>query len=500
MKIKLISIQLFILFNFDAFAQDLYNRPPVIQSLVTKAHKSLKDELTECQWREKGNYPTYNLMLLLDYRLIDWLVEEKVKADPGGTIRIIDFGSGLFAWGTNIAQHILKRHMNSGLKFEIFGLTGEKAYEEEKLKKLQKENSSDFVSLVLMQQTEIESIGNLFEDNTIDLIVSRWTMLHLIDPMGTLNQLHGLLKMNGLLLFDGFDLRVLNSTSMGENRKLFELLYRSKVKMISLDFFINRSYNNYLLQKISLDPIIFAVKYAEEKDLVDLKSENRVGNITRYQYIEKFEYFSPKNYNIYLEFYIGMAREEYIKTSGTFIYFGDPDLIKFILDNKLFGSGTVTYVKNKYLENNPSELNLKIDDIENEYIKNYGDIITAAINWFWPGSKIPSKPYDVFSFEIEERDINRVSLHRSLAKKLVKTTYKDIKIEENVSCEIDPFSDIRFEGCHSENGCSKDSYWPPIFLDRLLIPTLEYLLKSKQIDSFELLKNGDIRIGRKFNF
>jgi hypothetical protein len=181
----------------------LGNRPEAIQTAVDNAfEENFEKQKDVIYWKFDGSETNYYLLQLDDELVLKHLASHGQKND----IYIIDVGCGKGAWGTHAMEVLLgdEACKKSGKNFHIFSVTGSK---ECKPSKIQKDNVTHY----LFNQFKIENIDEEFMKRgfdltkKVDLIVSRWTLRHLVDPFGTLKRMYSLLSPSqGMLLSNGF--------------------------------------------------------------------------------------------------------------------------------------------------------------------------------------------------------------------------------------------------------------------------------------------------------
>jgi len=127
---------------------------------------------------------------------------------PNEDIYILDVGAGAAAFGDNIQRILTREYPKLNKKVHIISLTGG-------FEATEKVTSIGSVTHSIYPRFRIENIekellarGHSLKGK-VQLIVSRWTMIHLVDPMGTIKQLLRLLKpSDGMLLGTHFGMYV----------------------------------------------------------------------------------------------------------------------------------------------------------------------------------------------------------------------------------------------------------------------------------------------------
>jgi hypothetical protein len=178
----------------------LGKRPKAVQAAIDKAFEEIKNK--KSGWGFDGSFDSYGILGLNDDLVLKNLASKKGKDD----IYIIDAGCAQGAWGEHAMKVLLESEVcrNSGKRFHIFSITGGQEC-------TKKNTTKDNVTLYIFNQFKIENIDEEFSrrgldlSNKVDLIVSHWTLRHLIDPLGTLKRMYGLLTpLQGMLLANDF--------------------------------------------------------------------------------------------------------------------------------------------------------------------------------------------------------------------------------------------------------------------------------------------------------
>jgi hypothetical protein len=239
----------------------LGERPPHVQAAVDKAFEANKDA-TWADWLCCGS-DYYELVGLNDDNLLKNLaLDNRQKKD----IYIIDLGGGKGDWGRH-AMDVLQSeaHKKSGKRFHIFSVTGGKECDEAAQKK-------GNVTLYQFNQFKIENLDEEFskrgfnlKDN-VDLIVSNWTLRHLVDPFGTLKRMYGLLTpIKGKLMSNGFLFMFNDSPDL----KTFPLnneniLAQSNATVLFRDYRKQRDTGQFLLVRGDKNELRIPLEYTDK--------------------------------------------------------------------------------------------------------------------------------------------------------------------------------------------------------------------------------------------
>ena len=175
-----------------------FTRPENVQTAVNQAFEENRNA-DESNWKYNG-WEWYVLLAIDEEVLIKHLVSLKKK-----DVYIIDVGCALGKWGHNIAEILQTKHKDIDTRFHILSVTGGQECQEKELK------INDNIILCHLNQFKIENIDEELAqrgfdlENKVDVIVSHWTMRHLVDPFGTLAKMYRLLNPSGGKLFtNGF--------------------------------------------------------------------------------------------------------------------------------------------------------------------------------------------------------------------------------------------------------------------------------------------------------
>lgn len=182
------------------------HRPEALQKEVDLAFKRLNQK--SINWGLFDGTGFYNLMNLEEKHLIKNLAN---RDDSRTDIYLVDVGAAKGGWGRDVESFIKEELSNCEKHFHIFSLTGGNELKEEIVE-------DENVTHYRLSQFKIENIGsellkrgyNL--SGKVDLMVSNWTLRHLVDPFGTLEDMYGLLNPHhGILLSTGFRFMMMDS-------------------------------------------------------------------------------------------------------------------------------------------------------------------------------------------------------------------------------------------------------------------------------------------------
>lgn len=184
----------------------LGTRPTSVQKAIDSTFDNIKNNTL---WHCNGDCVFYRILGLHEEMMLNDLALKKGKDD----IYLIDVGCGKGCWGKKAMDVLLHNQacQKSEKHFYIFSITGGQECKKEVY-------SKDNVTHYIFNQFKIENIDEEFLKrgfdlkNKVDLIVSRWTLRHLVDPFGTLKRIYNLLTpLQGTLLAHGFFFMLNNS-------------------------------------------------------------------------------------------------------------------------------------------------------------------------------------------------------------------------------------------------------------------------------------------------
>lgn len=179
----------------------LGNRPSKVQAAVDKAFEQNRNA-TKGDWFYNGS-SYYGLLNINEDLMLEHLASENSEKKD---IYIIDVGCAQGDWGIQSMRTILQHEASkkSGKRFHIFSVTGGQECDE-------MTKQEDHVTLYQLNLFKIENIDEELLKRgfdikeKVDLIVSNWTLRHLVDPLGALKRMYSLLAPNkGMLFSNGF--------------------------------------------------------------------------------------------------------------------------------------------------------------------------------------------------------------------------------------------------------------------------------------------------------
>lgn len=239
----------------------LGSRPPQVQAAADRAFENIKN-VNNDEWFYKGT-DYYTLLDLDEDKILKNLAyESRGKKD----IYIIDVGCAGGNWGRRMMNALQGEvYKKSGKRFHIFSVTGGKECEDIVQKK-------EHVTLYQFNQFKIENLDEEFSRrgfdlrDKVDLIVSSWTLRHLVDPFGTLKQMYNLLTPSqGKLMSNGF-LFMFNDSTKVESFPLSNenILVHSNATILFKDLRSGRDVGQFLLVRNDENELKIPLEYTDK--------------------------------------------------------------------------------------------------------------------------------------------------------------------------------------------------------------------------------------------
>ncbi len=258
------------------------DRPEEVKLLQDKVFENIAFRV-ESSWTYNGE-SLYHMGAIDERLLITYLVK---SAPQQKEFYLLDIGAGNFQWGKSMAEYINQAETISLDKtFHIISVRGERNLATERRYKGTQTGKCILYELGEIKiedlEQELERHGLAVKDK-LDVIVSRWSLRHLIDPLGTFKQAYDLVRpQKGFLLMDGFffvyDDFIYDEKEMNEerlvnyddgydklvghfNKKLHTLLVQAGVKCLRFYYSLGRSTDHFIIQRKSNEPLSLPVQY-----------------------------------------------------------------------------------------------------------------------------------------------------------------------------------------------------------------------------------------------
>jgi hypothetical protein len=260
------------------------DRPPEVLEAINEAFDVLQSR-TESIWGFYNGRESYNLCGINEHELIRQMVlhaplDQKV-------FTIIELGAGKFQWAVAVAKFLQSDTiLPKDIHINIISTRGERYLGDRVVEVGQ-------CTLYNLGNFKIEELFLQLQEQgfcltgQVDLCLSHWCMIHLVDPLGTLLQVFELLHCDGWCVMDGFFMME------DEGEILYHFIYKTRMAQVlaatNVAFLIHphdemRSLNQFVLQKLGNCQI--PMSYAGVK-CIGRDRINGSGYITQFQIAEK---------------------------------------------------------------------------------------------------------------------------------------------------------------------------------------------------------------------
>lgn len=182
---------------------------------------------------------------------------------------ILDVGAGEFGWGEVVANHLNKQSdLRKDIQIHILGVRGERFTGEPVIEKGR-------CKLYRMGAFKVEEIADQFRkhkldvDNKIDFAISHWCLRHLVDPVGTFEQIYNLLRpQKGMALLDGFRYGI-EKNDRAVYGSMVQLFLDTTAPFLASGFRAFNTLNHFLLRRPDDSPCRLPLEYTELKETND---------------------------------------------------------------------------------------------------------------------------------------------------------------------------------------------------------------------------------------
>ncbi len=225
-------------------------RPESLKRMITTEFAKLKDYTRE--WGLYNGSEDYHIACIDTFKL---LKSQILKAPTQKIFNVMDIGAGNGDAGRFLSKAINdSTDIPSDVKVNIFNIRAEKnLYDFPVFTESTRCNvyeCSGFNAENLID--ELERIGH--SDKQFDIVMSRWCMRHLVDPVGTFEQVYLVTKPEtGYIMMDGFHYKFAddNKESWGSNsnNQIISILHHTNSKFLVLPYDTCRSFDQFILQK-----------------------------------------------------------------------------------------------------------------------------------------------------------------------------------------------------------------------------------------------------------
>jgi hypothetical protein len=297
------------------------NRPESVKKLITQTFEEITRD-TESKWFFNGG-KTYAICGIDEFPLIrDIIKNAPYKKD----FYIMDVGAGNFQFSKEMSRLINKdvanKNIRNDIKVHIIGLRGELNLEKEVYEEgvCQVYNFGAFPIENLREALAERGL----KDIKLDFAISQWALRHLVDPVGTVVQLHELLSTGpntGYFLFDGFFYNIVgreHSETFGyNNNNINRLLHSMDEPFLACGYQSTYSLNHFIMKKTQ-EVTQVPLGYTEKTYSAGFRMQVESG------VIQRFSLHDASFFNIVFEY----VEERHIR--------GDEDLYNSLKDKATF--------------------------------------------------------------------------------------------------------------------------------------------------------------------
>ena len=279
---------------------DYTQRPSTLNNFIQHQFNSIAAAtISEKNWDFNGA-SRYKLCGVDEYQLLQTMVTNNPQQN---IFRILDIGAGRFEWVDSITKKFSQDHPNK--KLIAYGLSAEKCTDI----KTDFDNSST-IHLCSFKTEDVTSefaSKNLLKDllDKTDMTVSRFVLKHMVDPIGTLQQLTTFLRpQTGILLTDSFKFSYMDSYSKEfypyHNEaligiKLYHLLTPSRLEgsliYLMCPNLLHKKISHFAIQKVSA--ITLPLQYLDNISAQTLDLTIRSNNLYDMDLLDNMKLLTP---------------------------------------------------------------------------------------------------------------------------------------------------------------------------------------------------------------
>lgn len=300
------------------------DRPVVVQDHIDSSFDELSKLYTinEINWSHAGS-SKYGICGISEHQLIKRVIQE-VPEDQKD-VYVIDIGAGAFQWVEALKKSIEEdRNFPLDKKVHIIGVRGEpylgKRIIETDRTKLYRLGSFKIEEIFI----EFQKMGFSFE-KVFDVAISSWTLRHLVDGIGTFEQIvNRLLRPGaGIFLFDGFF--IANPTErpcaiLKSRIRLIQLLIDTKLPFLWHPKTANGTEYEFILKKTSHEDSILPIQYGGECQEINGRryqcQSSTLAEIVRVSQEDEEEWYPVREFSLNVDFFGNREMYEFLRQNS----------------------------------------------------------------------------------------------------------------------------------------------------------------------------------------
>jgi len=262
---------------------DPKERPQDIQGAVEEAFQEISRH-SKSDWRSNGSWG-YDICHAPEENVLPSVIRNAPPEQK--EFCFLDIGAGNFSWGQNTLR-ILRTLDLQGKTVHVISVRGEQ-------NELTEKKSLGNIHLYELGGVKVENIADALQQrlgfdcrSKMDVIVSHWTLQHLVDPMGTTIDSYSLLRPgSGKMFFNAFSF-VLESFADTASQQAKDPDWRNSMR--SLPFLLDQakvpflrchcygcqmmgSQPHYILHRPSEKPMELSLKYGK---IIEIKEMSQI--------------------------------------------------------------------------------------------------------------------------------------------------------------------------------------------------------------------------------
>ena len=240
-------------------------RPEELKQTIAYAFERLKSSTTK--WGLCNGSTEYAIACVNTFKLLKSQIE---KSPEQKIFNIMDIGAGNGSAGRHLAIELNKDgSIPADVKINIFNIRAE-----QNLYKLQFHSQMDKCDIYecsgFNAENLIDELARIGHgDKQFDIIMSRWCMRHLVDPVGTFEQVYSITRPeSGFIMMDGFWYQLSGHPKCYEsgqsNNQIISILLDTHSQFLLHPYDAGRSFDQFVLKKNS-EELVLPLEYTSER-------------------------------------------------------------------------------------------------------------------------------------------------------------------------------------------------------------------------------------------